>query len=58
MTDIDATQVSKAFSRDVTAAILVSQDNETAATLVSQNSIVKVEGFFCVKTFFCFSKVV
>ena len=30
MTDIDATQVYKAFSHDVTAAILVSQNNETS----------------------------
>ena len=58
MTDIDATQVYKAFSHDATAAILVSQNNETAAMLVSQNSIVKVEGFSCVKTFFCSNKVV
>ena len=52
MTDIDATQVYKAFSHDVTAAILVSQNNETAAMLVSQNSIVKVEGFFLCKNCF------
>ena len=57
MTDIDATQVYKAFSHDVTAAILVSQNNETTAMLVSQNSILGVEGFFCVKTFFCCNKV-
>ena len=54
MTDIDATQVYKAFSHDVTAAILVSQNNETAAMLVSQNSIVKVEGFFLCKNFLLF----
>ena len=54
MTDIDATQVYKAFSNDVTAAILVSQNNETAAMLVSQNSIVKVEGFFLCKNFLLF----
>jgi len=58
MTDIDATQVYKAFSHHVTAAIVVSQNNETVAMLVSQNSIVRVEGFSCVKTFFCSSKVV
>ena len=58
MRDVDATQVYKAFSHDVTAAILVSQNNETLAMLVSRNSIVGVKAFFCVKTFFCSNKVV
>ena len=43
----------KAFSHDVTAAILVFQKNETAAMLVFQTSPVGVELFSYVKTFFC-----
>ena len=49
--------VYSAFSHDVTAAILWSQDNETAAMLVSQTSPVGVEvssyanEFFCSNTF-------
>ena len=37
--------VDRVFSHDVTAAILVSKDNETAAMLVSQTSPVGVELF-------------
>ena len=37
----------KVFSHDVTAAILVSQDNETAAMVVSQTNLVGVELSFC-----------
>ena len=44
------------FSRDVTAAILVSQNNETVAMLVSQTSPVGVELFFYANTFFCCNK--
>ena len=40
------------FSHDVTPAILVSQNNETAAMLVSQTKPVGVELFSYVKTFF------
>ena len=53
MTDIDATQVYKAFSHDVTAAILVSQNNETAAMLVSQTYPLGVELFSYANAFFC-----
>ena len=35
----------RVFSHDVTAAILVSQNNETAAMLVSQTSLVGVNSF-------------
>ena len=45
----------RVFLHDVTAAILVSQNNETAAMLVSQTSPVGVELFvtalFCANTF-------
>ena len=43
------------FPHDVTAAILVSQSNETAAMLVFQTSPVEVELFSYVKHFFCFA---
>ena len=45
--------VYSAFSHDVTAAILVSQNNETAAMLVSQASPVGVEVFSYSNEFFC-----
>ena len=43
----------RAYSHDVTVAILVLQNNETAATLVYQDNPVGIELFFYVKTFFC-----
>ena len=43
----------RAFSHDVTAAILVFQNIETAATLVFQTSPVGVELFSYTKTLFC-----
>ena len=42
----------RAYSHDVTAAIPVLQNNETAATLVYQDNPVGIELFFYVKTFF------
>ena len=44
------------FSHDVMAAILVSQNNETAAMFVSQTSPVGVELFSYVNAFFCSNK--
>ena len=44
------------FSHDVTVAILVSQNNETAVMLVSQTSPVRVELFSYVNAFFCSNK--
>ena len=44
------------FSHIVTAAILVSQNNETVAMLVSQTSPVGVELFSYANTFFCSNK--
>ena len=44
------------FSRDVTAAILVSQNNETAAMLVSQTKPLGVELFSHANAFFCSNK--
>ena len=41
------------FSHDVTAAIFVSQSNETAAMFVFQTSPVGVELFSYVNAFFC-----
>ena len=46
----------RVFSHDVTAAIFVSQNNETAAMLVSQTSPVGVELFSYVNAFFCSNK--
>ena len=45
--------VDRVFSHDVMAAILVSQDNETAAMLVSQTSPVGVELFSYANALFC-----
>ena len=44
------------FSHDVTAAILVSQNNKTAAMLVSRTSPVGVELFSYANAFFCSNK--
>ena len=44
------------FSHDVTAAILVSQNNETEAMLVSQTNPVGVELLPYVDAFFCSNK--
>ena len=41
---------------DVTTAILVSQDNETAAMLVSQTNPVGIELFSYAYAFFCSNK--
>ena len=46
----------RVFSHDVKAAILVSQNNETAAMLVSQTSPVGVELFSYASAFFCSNK--
>ena len=46
----------RVFSHDVTAAILVSQNNEMAAMLVSQTNPLGVELFSYVNAFFCSNK--
>ena len=46
----------RVFSHDVTAAVLESQNNETAALLVLQTSPVGVELFSYVNAFFCSNK--
>ena len=46
----------RVFSHDVTAAILVSQNNEMAAMLVSQTNPVGVELFSYANAFFCSNK--
>ena len=46
----------KVFSHDVMAAILVSQNNETAAMLVSQTRPLGVELFSYANAFFCSNK--
>ena len=46
----------RVFSHDVTAAILVSQKNETEAMLVSQTSPVGVEPLSYANAFFCSNK--
>ena len=45
------------YSHDVTAAVLVSQNNETAAMLAFQTNPVGVELFSYANAFFCSSKV-
>ena len=47
---------SSGVSHDVTAAILVSQNNETEAMLVSQTSPVGVELLSYANAFFCSNK--
>ena len=44
------------FSHDVTAAMLVSQNKEMAAMLVSLTKPLGVELYFYANTFFCLSK--
>ena len=46
----------RVFSHDVTAAILVSHNNDTAAMLVSQTNPLGVELFSYANTFFCSNK--
>ena len=46
----------RVFSHDVTVAILVSQNNETAAMLVSKTSPLGVELFSYANAFFCSNK--
>ena len=46
-----------AFSRDVTVAILVSQNNGTAAMLVYPENPLGVELFSHVNAFFCSNKL-
>ena len=43
----------KAFSHDVTSAMLVSKNNKTAAMLVFQTGPMEIELFSYLKTFFC-----
>ena len=45
-----------AFSHDVTAAILVFQNNKTVTMLVYQRNPVGAELFSYVNAFFCFNK--
>ena len=46
----------RVFSHDVTTAMLVSQNKEMAAMLVSQTKPLGIELYFYANTFFCFSK--
>jgi len=46
----------RAFSHDLTAAILAFQENETAAMLLYQTNPVGIELFSYVNTSFCFNK--
>ena len=48
--------MNRALSHDVTAAILVSQNNETTAMLVSQTNPLGVDLFSYENTFFCSHK--
>ena len=48
--------VYRVFSHDVTATILVSQNNETAAMLVYQTNPLGVELFSYANAFFCSNK--
>ena len=49
-------QLYRVFSHDVTGAILLSQNNETAATFVSRTNHVGVEHFSYANAFFCSNK--
>ena len=49
-------KTSRVFSHDVTAAILVSHNNKTAAMLVSQTSPLGVEFLSYANAFFCSNK--
>ena len=49
-------QVAYRVSHDVTVAILASQNNETAAMLVSQTNPLGVELSSYANAFFCFNK--
>ena len=51
-----AIRCNRAFSHDVTAAILVFQNNKTTAMFVSQTSPVGVDLFSYENAFFCFNK--
>ena len=53
---LSAVLLRKVFSHDVTATMLVSQNNETAAMLASQTNPVGVELFSYANAFFCFNK--
>ena len=46
----------RVFSHDITTAILVSENNETAAMLVSQTSPLRVELFSYASALFCYNK--
>ena len=46
----------RTFSHDVSAAIFVFQNNETAAMLLFQTKLEGVGVFFYIKAFFCSSK--
>ena len=50
-------RLDRAYSHDVTAAILVYQNDETAAMLVCLDNPVGIELFSYVKTFFCSYKL-
>ena len=47
----------RAFSHDVTAAMLVFQNKETAAMLVFQTNPLGIELYFYANSFFCFMKL-
>ena len=49
-------KIYRVFSHDVTAAILVYQNNETATMLVSQTSPLGVELFSHANAFVCYNK--
>ena len=51
--EVKKTHIYRAFSHDVTAAILVFQNNKTAVLLVFQTNSLGVELFSYIKTFFC-----
>ena len=51
--EVKKTHIYRAFSHDVTAAILVFQNNKTAVLLVFQTNPLGVELFSYIKTFFC-----
>ena len=50
---VELSYLNRVFSHDITSAILVSQNNETAAMLASQTNPVGDELFSYANDFFC-----
>ena len=56
ITQLQISKYNRAYAHDVMAALLVFQNIETEAMLVSQTNPVEVQLFYSVSTFFCSNK--